>query len=131
MLLVAAPLGLPNIINNHLPDPFAAMLAGQKVLSERCSSDFGDLFVLRDGEHFLFRQAAERNAVFKRNHAGLPHERYYSITSSANASSLSGTARSSMRAVCALITSSNFEACTTGRSAGFAPLRTRPTWVPI
>src|SRR5262249_11663198 len=50
----------------------------------------------------------------------------HSITSSASASSLSGTVRSSMRAVCALITSSNFDAGATGRSGGFVPLRTRP-----
>jgi hypothetical protein len=50
----------------------------------------------------------------------------YSITSSAVASSLSGIARSSISAVCRLMTSSNFDDCTTGRSAGFAPLRMRP-----
>src|SRR4029077_14661459 len=57
------------------------------------------------------------------------HERAasLSITSSAIASSDGGTTRSSMRAVCILITSSNLFACTIGKSAGFAPLRTRPT----
>src|SRR5215467_7050901 len=50
----------------------------------------------------------------------------HSITSSATARSLSGTARPSMRAACALMTSSNLLACTTGRSAGFVPLRMRP-----
>jgi hypothetical protein len=68
MLLVAAELGLPNILDNHVTDSFAAMVAGQKVLSERCRSDFGEVFVLCDGEHLLFRQAAEPNAVFKRDH---------------------------------------------------------------
>jgi hypothetical protein len=32
----------------------------------------------------------------------------------------------SMRAVCALMTSSNLADCTTGKSAGLAPLRMRP-----
>ena len=32
----------------------------------------------------------------------------------------------SIRAVSVLMTSSNFDACTAGRSAGFAPLRMRP-----
>src|SRR5262245_2780356 len=50
----------------------------------------------------------------------------HSITSSAAASSLSGTARPNIRAVCALMTSSNLFACTTGKSSGFAPLRMRP-----
>src|SRR5262245_19224392 len=50
----------------------------------------------------------------------------HSITSSAVASSLSGTVRPSILAVEALITSSNLLDCTTGKSAGFAPLRMRP-----
>ena len=50
----------------------------------------------------------------------------YSITSSARASKLEGISRSSIRAVSALMTSSNLLACTTGKSAGFAPLRMRP-----
>src|SRR5262249_49375875 len=48
----------------------------------------------------------------------------HSITSSAMASSDAGTAISSNRAVWAL-TSSNLVDCTTGRSAGLAPLRMR------
>src|SRR5262249_52381997 len=51
----------------------------------------------------------------------------HSITSSAATSNLSGTVRPSIRAVDALMTSSNFDDCTTGRSAGFVPLRTCPT----
>ena len=37
-----------------------------------------------------------------------------------------GTSRPSARAVTRLMTNSNLVACTTGRSAGFAPLRTWP-----
>src|SRR5262249_58492145 len=43
----------------------------------------------------------------------------HSITSSARASSLSGTARPSAFAVLRLITSSNLVGCCTGRSVGF------------
>jgi hypothetical protein len=50
----------------------------------------------------------------------------YSITSSAVASNLSGTVRPSILAVEALMTSSNLLDCTTGKSAGFAPLRIWP-----
>src|SRR5262249_46569297 len=50
----------------------------------------------------------------------------HSITSSAAASSLSGTVRPSILAVEALITSSNLLDCTTGKSAGFGLLRMRP-----
>ena len=47
----------------------------------------------------------------------------HSITSSARARSIGGTARPSVLAVCALMTSSNLVGCSTGRSAGFAPRR--------
>src|SRR6476646_7067852 len=52
--------------------------------------------------------------------------RTHSITSSARASRVGGTSRRSILAVSALMTSSNFEDCTTGNSAGLAPLRMRP-----
>jgi len=51
----------------------------------------------------------------------------YSITSSALASSVAGTARPKIRAVWALITSSNLFDCKTGRSDGLAPAKMRPT----
>src|SRR5262249_21523269 len=51
----------------------------------------------------------------------------HSITSSAATSSLSGTWRPSALAVLRLSTSSNLVGCMTGRSAGFSPLRMRPT----
>src|SRR5262249_30251629 len=54
----------------------------------------------------------------------------HSITSSAVASSLSGTVRPSIRAIWALMTNSNLVDCTTGRSAGLAPLRIRPVKTP-
>src|SRR5262245_20724122 len=52
---------------------------------------------------------------------------FHSITSSARASSVGGTSRFSILAVWTLMTSSNLVDCTTGRSAGLAPLRMRPT----
>src|SRR5215831_12015615 len=65
-----------------------------------------------------YRRAAEERDEFPPPH---------SITSSAAASSLSGTVRPSMAAVSTLMTNSNLVDCTTGRSAGLAPLRMRPT----
>src|SRR5712691_9665331 len=50
----------------------------------------------------------------------------HSITSSAVASSVGGTVRPSILAVWWLMIRSNFDACTTGRSVGFSPLRMRP-----
>jgi hypothetical protein len=51
----------------------------------------------------------------------------YSITSSALACNVSGTVRPSILAVFRLMASSNLVGRTTGRSAGLAPLRMRPT----
>src|SRR5262249_56023025 len=51
----------------------------------------------------------------------------HSITSSARASSIGGASRPSAFAVLTLRASSNFVGCSTGRSAGFSPLRMRPT----
>src|SRR5262249_222138 len=48
---------------------------------------------------------------------------YYSMTSFASASNLSGTVRPSALAVVRLMTRSNLVGCSTGRSAGFAPRR--------
>src|SRR5262249_44634720 len=50
----------------------------------------------------------------------------HSITSSAVARRLSGTVRPGILAVGRLVTVSNLLECTTGNSAGFAPLRMRP-----
>ena len=51
----------------------------------------------------------------------------YSMTSSASNCIELGTSMPSALAVCRLMTNSNFVDCTTGRSAGFSPLRIRPT----
>jgi hypothetical protein len=52
----------------------------------------------------------------------------YSITSSARASSVGGTSRPSALAVLRLISISNLVGCSTGRSAGFAPLKILSTY---
>jgi hypothetical protein len=51
----------------------------------------------------------------------------HSMTSSAMESNVAGTVRPSILAVWALMVSSNLLACTTGKSAGLAPWRMRPT----
>ena len=59
MLPVASgELGLPNIVDNHVQHFFTAVFLGQEVRSECCCSDFGEVFVLRNGKHLLFGQAA-------------------------------------------------------------------------
>src|SRR6266851_2063471 len=80
----------------------------------------------------LRARVENRSARYASDPAGSPHSRQarklrsHSITSSARASSAGGTLRPSVLAVWALMTSSNLVDCTTGRSAGFAPLRMRP-----
>jgi hypothetical protein len=57
VLLIAASLGLPNIVDNYVPDFFAAVLLRQKGTGECGCSNFRKLFVLCNGEHLLFGQA--------------------------------------------------------------------------
>ena len=73
----------------------------------------------------LLRARCERPcccAADERNELPPPH----SITSSASASSLSGTVSPSALAVLRLMIKSSLVGCRTGRSAGLAPLRIRP-----
>ena len=55
------------------------------------------------------------------------HKQTYSITSPASARSIGGTVNPNVFAVLRLITKSNLVGCNIGRSAGFSPLRIRPT----
>src|SRR5262245_2835008 len=68
------------------------------------------------------RERPPRHAAEQRDELAAGH----SITSSAVASSVGGTVRPSSLAVARLMTSSNFDACITNRSAGLAPLKMRP-----
>src|SRR5262249_33027496 len=78
----------------------------------------------------LLRPRRERprgcRAAEQRDELASFHVCNHSITSSAWASSDGGTSKRSALAVLRLITSSNLVAWLTGRSAGLAPLRTRP-----
>src|SRR5262245_6211543 len=72
----------------------------------------------------LRRDRPRCRAAEQRDELAPPH---HSITSSARASSVSGTVRPSALAVLRLITSSYLVGACTGRSAGFSPLRMRST----
>jgi putative NADH-flavin reductase len=65
-----------------------------------------------------------RRAAEQRDELAPPH---HSITSSARASTVGGISRSSALAVLRLMTRSNLVGCTTGKLAGFSPLRILPT----
>src|SRR5262249_17746860 len=54
------------------------------------------------------------------------HPPHHSITSSASARRVGGISRPIVLAVCRLMTNSNLVALSTGRPAGFSPLRMRP-----
>src|SRR6516162_6963753 len=69
------------------------------------------------------RERPRRRAAEQRDERAALH----SITSSASESRLSEILMPSAFAVLRLITVSNLLTCMTGRSAGFSPLRTRPT----
>lgn len=47
-----------NVIHDHVSDFFHAVLALQKVLSERGSGDFRQMLMLRDCENLFLCQAA-------------------------------------------------------------------------
>src|SRR5262249_38685544 len=68
------------------------------------------------------RERPRRRAAEQRDEVAAVH----SITSSAMASTPGGTVRPSVLAVFKLITNSNLVGWTTGKSAGFSPLRIRP-----
>src|SRR5262249_23151850 len=92
------------------------VVAGAIGLYQRCTPH--TLALLRPR-----RERPRRRAAEKRYEGAALH---HSITSSARASSVGGTSRPSALAVGRLMTSSNLVGCTTGRSAGFSPLRMRP-----
>src|SRR6516165_6392750 len=113
--------GRPSELPEPLPETLKITLRIRVVLGD--SQQYGDpphlVALLRvHRERPRHRRAAEQRDELP------PWD--HSITSSAIASSLSGIWRPSAFAVLRLITSSNLAGCTTGRSAGFSPLRMRP-----
>ena len=71
--LVPDGLGVPDIVHDHVADLLAAVLVAHEILRERGRRDRGQVLVLGDGEHLLLGQAAQPDAVIKRDHASL-HE---------------------------------------------------------
>src|SRR4051812_38630034 len=82
-----------------------------------------------DASHPLTLLRARRERPRRSRAAEQPDELAatdHSITSSARASNVGGISRLSAFAVLRLMINSTLVDCTTGRSAGFSPLRTRP-----
>jgi len=66
----------------------------------------------------------------KSGHSHCSQKYRYSITSSVSASSVPGISSPSAFAVFRLMSREYFVGCSTGRSAGFSPLRIRPQYKP-
>src|SRR6516164_6797800 len=123
--------GAKAILNPHVEAVGPAQLL--QPLQERSDAGHGFRIVRscahehRDATHSLARLCARRHRPHRRA-AEQRDERaaLHSITSSARASSVGGTSTPSARAVGRLMTNSNLLDCTTGRSAGLAPLRILP-----
>ena len=59
VVLVAAELRIPNIIDNHIAHFFGPMLFREKVACQSRCRNFGDVLVFGDGEHFFLGQPAK------------------------------------------------------------------------
>lgn len=68
VIAVAAGLARAHVVDDHVPDLVAAMLLAGQVLGKGRGRDLGDVLVLGDGEHFLFGEATEGQAVLERDH---------------------------------------------------------------
>jgi len=68
MLSIVARLAGADVIDNHVTDLFRAMLLVRQILSKRGRGHFGHMFVLGDGKHLFFGEAAKGHAILKGNH---------------------------------------------------------------
>jgi hypothetical protein len=77
MTFIATCVGPLDVIGDHLPDRPAAGWLAEQILAERRRDDVGYVFVLRERVHLVFRQSAQRKAIFVRNNGcfllGLHH----------------------------------------------------------
>jgi hypothetical protein len=48
-----------NVVDDHVANPFAAILLRHQILSERCCRDFGKVFMLRDRKDLFLAHATE------------------------------------------------------------------------
>src|SRR6185437_11874300 len=123
MAVCAAILDM-NIMAVDIPQFGQAALKLVTLPRERCNC-----VQVADNRHrALLRASGKRpgdgHSAERSDQPAAPH----SIASSAWASRSGGTVRPSVLAVLRLITNSNLVGCSTGRSAGFAPLRILSTY---
>src|SRR5690349_8845432 len=101
------------------PERLDEMLAVGEFLTVKKSDQWHPLNLLR----VRHQRPNDCRAAEQRYEFAPPH----SITSSASCCKRKGTSTPNALAVFILITRSNLLGCIIGRSAGFSPLRTRPT----
>jgi hypothetical protein len=65
---VAAQLGSPNIIDDHVSNRLASAFLREEVCGQRRGSNSRKVFVFGNGEYLLFGQTAQRDAIFKCDH---------------------------------------------------------------
>src|SRR5262245_40373717 len=119
----------PSVDDRHIPalcksDLFQTLAEGTE--AARHGLRWSTVEKTDDRHHRLLRLRRERPCGCGAAHEPDEIAPSHSITSSAMATSDGGTVRPSVLAVSPLITNSNLVDCTTGMSAGFAPLRMLP-----
>ena len=72
---VAMKLGLPDIIHNHVPDFFGAVLCAQQGTDKAGCNNFRDALVSCDDEHHFLCCPAECNAIFQRDHISIVEQK--------------------------------------------------------
>ena len=68
VLAVPIILGLPDTIDNNVPDFFGAVLDVQHGTGKAGCHNFRNALVFRDDKHHFLGETAERNAIFERDH---------------------------------------------------------------
>lgn len=66
---VAARMCQGDVVADHCLDAQLAARRAHQVIAELSGCDLGDVLVLGNGQHFIFGEIAQREAVFEAKHA--------------------------------------------------------------
>ena len=64
-----------DVVPQHVPNRFRAVLVREQISPERCRGDFRDVLVLGDGQDFRLVQVTHGDAVLERDHWHLADRR--------------------------------------------------------
>lgn len=70
---VSAVVGRADVVDNHVPDGFQAVLLLQEAARKARGDHDRDVLVLGDGAHLVLAEATQSNAVFKCDHRFTRH----------------------------------------------------------